>query len=82
MLNLEITRAIFSVNKRTDKYTSVSDSVYLNELQDRAMMGDVNAQAELDSMSVDNHSKRPCTCGSGQDWEVCTGINGDWTYCG
>lgn len=86
MFNVDIARAIMSVNNRSDKYTStLSEATYINELQDRAMMGDVNAQSQLDVMPIMpiyNHTKRSCTCGSGQNWEVCTGINGDWTYCG
>jgi hypothetical protein len=55
------------------------------------MAGDVNAQEDLDSLlafqqkeeSTDDHSKRPCTCGSGHTWINCTGLpNGDTNWCG
>jgi hypothetical protein len=71
----------------------------LNELQDRAIMDDQNAQVQLDSYwaneeqcdieelaltnSKYDHSKRPCTCGSGLSWMNCTGLpNGDTSWCG
>lgn len=65
---------------------------YINELQDRAMAGDVNAQEDLDTLlafqqkeeSTEeyDHSKRPCTCGSGHTWVNCNGLEGDTSWCG
>ena len=63
----------------------------LNELQDRAMAGDVNAQEDLDTLLAfqqdskeeDGDHSRPCTCGSGQPWHSCQGLPGEgWAYCG
>jgi hypothetical protein len=73
---------------------TLQDVTYLNELQDRAMAGDVNAQKDLDTLlegqqkeesteTKYDHSKRPCTCGSGHTWINCTGLpNGDTNWCG
>ena len=62
----------------------------LNKLQDRAMAGDVNAQEDLLAFQQKerpteeyDHTKRPCTCGSGHTWMDCTGLpNGDTSWCG
>jgi len=68
------------------------DHLLLNELQDRAMAGDVNAQEDLETLlafqqkeepTEYDHNKRPCTCGSGHTWVNCTGLpNGDTSWCG
>ncbi len=29
-----------------------------------------------------NPNLRPCTCGSGEPWTTCQGIDGDWSHCG
>lgn len=58
----------------------------LNELQDRAMAGDVNAQEDLDTLLAfqqeEPTNERSCTCGSGHTWVNCNGLDEDTSWCG